>query len=251
MRVELEAFIKKLETMKSKLESKLNGDRVPINYNDLESVIDLGPHFKVDTYFYYKPTIIVTDKVREEEHVFNVSAPIVSLDYSEKEIAKSIHAYNGNGKEELLRSINKYYMGVNAIQSLFEAKGLSYEALFECRIAIIKCMEDLARFEHKNLSIYVKDLIYNAEHLKKIKIEIDYNPRKVLECSIEKRYHKGDLEELIYWLYCKIHTTAKAIEFGDNPLFSFDESYIKDIDIAIRELKNETRKTRNPRIRVR
>ena len=27
--------------------------------------------------------------------------------------------------------------------------------------------------------------------------------------------------------------------FGDAPLFSFDESYIKDIDFAIRELKKE------------
>ncbi len=239
MRVELEAFIKKLEAMKSKLEARLNGDRVLINYNDLGSVIDLEPHFKVDTYFYYKPTIIVTDKVRKKEHVFNVLGPIVSLDYSVKEIGKSIHEYNGNGKEELSRSIDKYYMGVNAIQSLFEAKGLSYESLFDCRVAIIKCIENLARFEHKNLSIYVQDLIHNAERLDHIKIEIDYNPRKVLECSIEKRYYKGDLADLIYWLDYKIHTTAGAIEFVDNPLFSFDESYIKDIDFSIKELKKE------------
>ena len=86
MRAELEAFIKKLEAMKSKLKAKLNNDRVFINYSDLDSAIDLKPYYKVETYFYYKPTIIVGDKVRDKEHFLNVSAPIVSLEYSEKEI---------------------------------------------------------------------------------------------------------------------------------------------------------------------
>ena len=235
MGVELEAFIKKVEDMESKLEARVNGDRVFINYNDLEGVIDLKPYYKAETYFYYEPII----KVKDEEHVFNAPAPIVSLDYSQNGTGKSISEYNGNGEDELLKSIAEYYMNVYAMQSLFEAKGLSYEALLDCRAAIIKCIEELARFEHKNLSIYVKDLIYNAEHLDSIRVEVDYSPRKVLECSIEKRYYKGDLADIIYWLQDKIRTTEEAIEFGDTPLFSFDESYIKNIDSAIRELKKE------------